>query len=221
MTCDRADDIHGEDASRYDQQAVEHGWHGHEVLFGMMYEHVSAGETLLDIGIGTGLGSILFHRAGLAVSGFDSSREMLAACKAKGFAAGLIRHDLRNTPYPYPDGSFDHAVSIGVLNFFADLEPVFREAARLVRPGGIVGFTVEPQKAGQVAEYVLQTGEDSGQSSVSSSVTMYRHSDEHVRSLLDSCGLEPLKDLEFSAGRYPSYGVDIVFAAYTAGRREP
>jgi predicted TPR repeat methyltransferase len=206
-----------EDASRYDRQAAEHGWRGHEVLFGMMYESVSAGETLLDIGIGTGLGSILFHRAGLVVSGFDSSREMLAACKTKGFAADLILHDLRKTPYPYPDRSFDHAVAVGVLNFFADLEPVFREAARLVRPGGIVGFTVERQKPGQEAEYVLQTEEESGRSS---SVTMHRHDGAHVRSLLDSCGFDVLKDLEFSAGRYPAYGVDIVFTAYTAGRCE-
>ena len=218
MNSSNTGEFHGEDAASYDRQAFEHGWHGHEALFGMMCEFVGPGETLLDIGIGTGLGSILFHRAGLKVSGFDISREMLAACEAKGFAAGLIRHDLRKTPYPYPDGSFDHAVSIGVLNFFADLEPVLREAARIVRPGGIVGFTIEPQKAGQEAEYVLQTGEKSVRSIGSSSVTMHRHGDAHVQSLLDDCGFEPLKDLEFSAGRDPAYGIEIFFKAYVARR---
>jgi predicted TPR repeat methyltransferase len=205
----------GNDASRYDQQAIEHGWHGHEALFGMMFDCIKPGESLLDIGIGTGLGSILFHRMGLEVSGFDSSKEMLAACEAKGFAASLIRHDLQKTPYPYADGSFDHAVSVGVLNFFADVKPVFEEAARLVRPGGIVGFTVEEQKAEQKAEYVLDIGADGG-SGGASTVTMHRHGDAHVRSLLDACGFDVLKDLEFSAGRYPSYGVDIFFRAYVA-----
>jgi len=218
MDTGNTDDFCGEDASRYDRQAAEHGWHGHEALFGMMYEFIKPGETLLDIGIGTGLGSILFHGAGLEVHGFDSSREMLAACEAKGFAANLVRHDLRKAPYPYPDDSFDHVVSIGVLNFFADLRPVFEETARLIRPGGIVGFTVEEQKAGQEAEYVLRTGGESSGASGTSAVTMHRHSDAHIKSLLDACGFEPLKALEFSAGRYPSYGMDIVFTAYVARR---
>jgi predicted TPR repeat methyltransferase len=206
----------GEDAACYDQQAIEHGWHGHEALFGMMYELVEPGEMLLDIGIGTGLGSILFHRAGLMVSGFDSSREMLQACETKGFVANLERHDLRKVPYPYPAGSFNHVISIGVLNFFADLKPVFAETSRIIKPDGIFGFTVEEQKTGQESEYTLWTGDESGRANHPAAVTMHRHGDAHIRSLLDACGFEPLKDLEFSAGQYPSYGMEIFFKAYIA-----
>jgi ubiquinone/menaquinone biosynthesis C-methylase UbiE len=52
-------------------------WHGHEALFGMMFEYVLPGQPILDIGIGTGLIAALFKKAGLEVYGIDISGEML------------------------------------------------------------------------------------------------------------------------------------------------
>lgn len=202
-----------EDASNFDKLAAEHGWHGHEVLFGMMYEFIKPGETLLDIGIGTGLGSFLFHQAGLEIHGFDRSRERLEMCESKGFAAHLIEHDLRQVPFPYPDNFFNHVISLAVLNFFPDLAPVFEEAARIIRPHGVFGFTVEEQKPGKEAEYLIPTSGDS-------SVTMYRHSDAHIRGLLTKNEFTPLKDLEFLADRNPAEGMDIYFKAYVAQMTE-
>jgi hypothetical protein len=62
---DKISDYQGEDATQYENQAAEIAWHGHEIMFGLMYEFVKPDETLLDIGIGTGLSSFLFHKAGL------------------------------------------------------------------------------------------------------------------------------------------------------------
>ena len=75
----------GEDATQYERQVAEQAWHGHEIMFGLMYEYVRPGESLLDIGIGTGLSSLLFHKTGLRVSGFDNSTDMLKGCEPKGF----------------------------------------------------------------------------------------------------------------------------------------
>ena len=87
---------------------ISSGFHGHEIAFGLMYEFVTSNETLLDIGIGTGLGSLLFHKAGLRISGFDYSQAMLGVCKLKGFTGELVQHDLRTVPFPYKESSFNH-----------------------------------------------------------------------------------------------------------------
>jgi predicted TPR repeat methyltransferase len=211
---------HDDEAAQYDRQASEHGWHGYEALFGLMYEFVKPGETLLDIGIGTGLGSFLFHKIGLQVSGFDSSREMLEMCKSKGFAAQLVRHDLQQVPYPYGPNSFDHATAIAVLNFFANPAPVFQETARIVRPQGIFAFTVEEQKPGQETDYVIRTHGGSGRPNEATAVTMFRHSDAHIRHLLAGNGFTLLKDFEFLADRNAGEGRSIYFKLYVAQKGE-
>ena len=68
----------------YDKQAEVSGWFGPEVVFGLAYTHVHPGQTILDIGIGTGLGSVLFRKAGLKIHGMDISPEMLDTCRRKG-----------------------------------------------------------------------------------------------------------------------------------------
>ena len=216
----RKDATHSkEDALQYDQQAAEHEFHGHAVLFGLMSEFVKPGDTLLDIGIGTGLSSIPFHEAGLEICGFDSSEAMLEVCESKGFAKQLVVHDLRNAPYPYERRSFDHVISLGVLNFYSDLAPVLREVARIIRPGGILGFSVEEQKPGQEAEYLFPIDPGSRQPG-EMWIRMYRHSDEHIRELLETNRFAVLNDSEFLADRYPDQGIEIRFRAYVARMTE-
>lgn len=101
----------------YDSKAEEYNWRGPEVAFGLSYSFVNPGESVLDIGIGTGLGSILFHKAGLHVYGMDVSTEMLEASRGKRFATDLKEHDLTVEPYPYDAGSLDHAVCLGRAQF--------------------------------------------------------------------------------------------------------
>ena len=220
MNSNRADNYKGDDAALYDQQYTEHGCHGHEVLFGLMYEFIKPNETLLDIGIGTGLSSFLFHRAGLQISGFDFSKEMLEVCESKGFAAHLVQYDLRHVPFPYPENSFNNVVSLGVLNFYSDLGPVFKETSRIIRPHGILGFSVEEQKPGQQAKYVFRINEDPDQKGEETSVTMYRHSDGYIRELLGTNGFTVLKDFEFLADQYPEQGIKVYFKAYVAQKTE-
>ena len=211
-------DSHDREAALYDQYVSERGCYGNEALFGLMYELVKPGETVLDMGIGTGLSSVLLHRAGLHVSGFDSSRGMLDACACKGFATDLIQHDLYHVPYPYDADSFDHVLCVGVLHFFPDLTPVFREAARIVRPGGIFAFTVEDQRPNQQAEYVIQLDNDPHSGGGSATVHMFRHSEAHVARLLASSGFALLKRFEFFADRHPTEGHKIYFNAHVARR---
>ena len=216
MNTDRTGVSYDDDAAEYDRQARDQGWYIHEALFGLMHEFINPGETLLDIGIGTGLGSFMFHKMGLRVSGFDNSRDMLRVCESKGFATALTQHDLRDTPFPYPATSFNHVIAIGVLNFYADLAPVFMEAARIIRPQGIFCFTVEDQKPGEQAEYVFRTSESAGQPNDEKAVTMYRHSEAHINGLLAGNSFAPLKRLEFFADRHLTQGPSIYFKGYVA-----
>ncbi len=185
---------HEASAVQYDSEASATGWHGPAVAFGLAFPYTLPGECILDIGIGTGLGSERFFKAGLRVYGIDTSEGMLAVCRKKGFAAGLIHHDLTTAPYPVGDGSCDHVVSTGVFQFFDNLDPVFGEVRRVLQDGGIFVFIVGDRNPDETAEVTVgpeQTGTDM-------SVTMYRHSQGQVGGWLEQNGFQLIDSLEFT-----------------------
>ena len=76
---------HDEFATIYDSRVKEYKSYGHEVIFGMCYEYIKPSDSLIDVGIGTGLCSVLFAKAGLNMTGLDESLEMLKECRKKGY----------------------------------------------------------------------------------------------------------------------------------------
>jgi len=79
-------DVKGEHdryADDYDSLAMQYEYHTNEIIFGMVFEYVNSGDKLLDLGIGTGLSSILFQKAGLDIYGLDISEKMLKICKKR------------------------------------------------------------------------------------------------------------------------------------------
>lgn len=137
--------LHDAYAADYDAQVRAYDCHIGDLLFGLCYEYVRPGRRLLDAGIGSGLSAQPFAQTGLEVHGMDFSPAMLAICRAKGLAVDLKLHDLTQTPWPYPAGSFDHVVCCGVLHFIAELDGIFGEAARVLLPGGMFAFTTRQQ----------------------------------------------------------------------------
>jgi len=101
------------------------------------------GETVVDLGCGRGRdvlrAAAAVGPAGLAV-GVDASEEMVA--RARGAVppgtgnVRLVRADLADTGLPA--GLADAVVSNCAINHAPDKEAVFREVARLLRPGGRV-----------------------------------------------------------------------------------
>jgi predicted TPR repeat methyltransferase len=180
-------------AAAYDDEAEASGWFGPEVAFGLAYTHVQPEQSILDIGIGTGLGSVLFRKAGLKVHGMDISPEMLDACRSKGFTA-LQLHDLCEPPYPYDSESMDHAICAGVLNFFSDLSPVFIETARILRKGGLFSFIVGDRVEGEAHEVMVEPKHTKSERTV----TMYRHSSKQINTWLDKYGFERVRSLAFT-----------------------
>ena len=202
--------------NEYDRSAEEQGWHGPEVVFGLSYAYMTPGETLLDIGTGTGLAAALFHKAGLFVHGMDISPPLLNICRVKRITVDLKEADLRVEPYPYEAASMDHAVCVGVLNFFRDPGPVFREAGRILREGAIFAFTVGDRAPGEEAEIPVgreHTGSDER-------VTMYRHGEAEVAAWLEDCRFTRLRSLGFSVPLDRERTVILPARAYVV-RRNP
>jgi len=208
---------HDEEAAQYDQQVREYNCYAHDVLFGMSFEYVNPHDRLLDIGIGTGLASLPFAKAGLRVFGFDGSIEMLNICESKAFAKELKVFDLQNTLLPYSDGFFDHVISCGVFHFFGELEPIMKEVLRIIKPRGIFAFTV----AAQTSEEEKATGDNpQGYSETPTpwGVAIFTHSDGYIANLLQDHGFDMLKTQKILIRGGNEDSDDMLFKAYVARR---
>jgi len=171
-------------ASQYDAAVKEYGSYSHDVIFGMCYEFVKPGEKLLDLGIGTGLASIPFHKAGLKICGLDNSEEMLGICRARSFAEELFLHELPDKKFPFAENTFNHIISSGLFHFLGDLKNAFSEAERVMKNGGIFAFTFSPDSS--VKEYItLPTGWG---------IDIRRHSPAYIRGLLEQNNFFLLKE---------------------------
>jgi arsenite methyltransferase len=100
------------------------------------------GETVLDLGSGGGLDVLLSAKrvgpTGKAY-GLDMTDEMLELARENQRKTGAENMEfLKGTieQIPLPDGSVDVIISNCVINLSADKPRVFREAARVLRPGG-------------------------------------------------------------------------------------
>jgi malonyl-CoA O-methyltransferase len=95
------------------------------------------GLTILDLGCGTGRHALRLAAAGAEVTAVDFSEGMLAEARRKPGAdrVRFVVHDLHE-PLPMPAGSFDRVVSGLVLEHLRDLSGFFREARRMLKPGG-------------------------------------------------------------------------------------
>ncbi|MGD8847857.1 MAG: class I SAM-dependent methyltransferase [Desulfobacteraceae bacterium] len=180
-------------AAAYDEESEAAGWYAPEVAYGLTFAHVKPGQSILDIGIGTGLASVLFHKAGLKVHGMDNSLEMLEACRSKGFNA-LQLHDLNKPPYPYDSESIDHVVCTGVMNFFSDLSTVFEETARILRKGGRFIFVVGDRAEHHSHEIQVRAEHAKSEKTA----TMYLHTPKQIYNWIERYRFGLVRSLAFT-----------------------
>lgn len=108
-------------------------------------ERYALGPRLLDVGIGTGRGSLPLARAGFEVTGVDSSQAMLDQTRklAGDTPIQLRQGDLGDLKFA--DGEFDGVMSLNVLVHFPNWREILAEWHRVARPGGRILFDIHSQ----------------------------------------------------------------------------
>lgn len=108
--------------------------------------HLHAGETVLDLGSGAGLDSIIAAwQVGPAgrVIGVDLNPVMCRKAQTHAAASGAAMecHEGRIEDIPLPDASVDVVISNGVINLSFRKRRVIQEVFRVLKPGGRISIT--------------------------------------------------------------------------------
>lgn len=96
------------------------------------------GQSLLEVGCGTGHNLDFFSELGLNVTGIDSSEPMLQMA-AKRLGTGIRLSPGQATELRFDDNSFDIVALITVLEFLTDPAGALTEAARVSRDKVYIG----------------------------------------------------------------------------------
>ncbi len=104
---------------------------------------------ILEPACGTGRTLVPFLKAGLDITGFDQSPEMLARCRARceaaGFSADVSQQRFEDFRYPRTFGAI--LVPVGTFTLIDDLDAaraVLRRFRDHLEPGGVVVLDIQP-----------------------------------------------------------------------------
>lgn len=111
---------------------------------------------VLDLGCGTGLSGAVLADVAQRMVGIDVSGGMLQEARARGCYDELVEAEILGWMQSAQPEQFDVIVAADVLVYFGDLGPIFAQAMRLLKPGGLFTFSIEVSRD---ADYRLQ---DSG-----------------------------------------------------------
>jgi predicted TPR repeat methyltransferase len=127
-----------------------------------------------DLGCGTGLAAREFAAIVGEFIGVDLSPGMIEEARATGRYARLDVADMVQGLRAEPDASVDLVLAADAVNYLRDLAPLMMEAARVLRPGGVLAFTTETHGGAGV---VLGAG------------LRYCHAPDYVRDRIAAAGL--------------------------------
>lgn len=110
--------------------------HGRYVAFNMM--NVKPGETVLEVGVGTGLSLPLYPKES-HVTGIDISQEMLEKAESKKEYYGLTNVNLHNmdaSSMSFADNAFDKVIASHVITVVPNPLKTLNEIKRVCKQGG-------------------------------------------------------------------------------------
>lgn len=101
-----------------------------------------AGKKVLDAGCGPGKYAEILLAQGAEVTGIDLSPRMIHWASVRNGANGhFFVHDLQE-PLPFDQEAFDVVICPLVLDYIANWSVVFQEFYRVLKPGGMLVFSV-------------------------------------------------------------------------------
>ncbi len=113
------------------------GW-----MLGELEQALPQGGRVLDAGCGRGFYFPLYAALGLTAVGIETDPVPVAAARATAARTGAEVVAAQAQALPFDNGSFDAVVLSEVLEHLPDAAPALAEAARVLRPGGLVLITV-------------------------------------------------------------------------------
>jgi SAM-dependent methyltransferase len=124
-------------------------WEQAEYLIGDAHEQLVAavdpkpGERWLDVGTGAGAVALRLARLGADVTGIDPAYGLIETARRRAADEGLeASFDVGDAEsLPYEDAAFDGVASSMGMIFAPDHAAAAGEVARVLRPGGRLGFT--------------------------------------------------------------------------------
>ncbi len=114
-------------------------------IFDFARFHEAPGKDVLEIGVGMGADHLMWARARpKSLSGVDLTERAVGFTSARVAAEGLpSKVQVADAErLPFPDDSFDLVYSWGVMHHSPDTPACLKEAARVLRPGGIARIMV-------------------------------------------------------------------------------
>ena len=112
-------------------------------LAAMLQPHASRPLSILDLGCGTGQVAAAMAGQGHRFVGVDLSPKMLAQAKDRNVYAQLELAEIHAWLRDAKERSFDALCAADVLIYIGAIETLFRDTARILRPGGWFAFSTE------------------------------------------------------------------------------
>ncbi|HCB05000.1 MAG TPA: SAM-dependent methyltransferase [Nocardioides bacterium] len=129
-------------ARNYDEDLASWSYQAPLVVADTVVARHPEATSILDVGCGTGLVGQALRARGFTgrLRGLDISTASLAIAEQGGAYDSLDTADLQQR-LPVDDDSVDAVVCVGVMTYLPEVEAVWREFARVTRPGGVVVVT--------------------------------------------------------------------------------
>jgi SAM-dependent methyltransferase len=165
-----------------------------------------AGRDAVELGCGGGQFGVGLAERGAEVVGVDLSAAQLAHARRlaadRGVDVSFVRGDVTATGLAA--GAFDLAVSAMVLQWLPDVAPFAREAARLLRPGGVLAVSLphpayevlDPETGALARSYFDDAPRVEREAGIDAEMRVYAHRVADVHGALRAAGFRVDRLLE-------------------------
>jgi predicted TPR repeat methyltransferase len=184
-------------AEEFDRHIHSLGYRAPELVAKVLALRLPTADASLDVldgGCGTGLAAPMLRPYARHLTGIDLSSAMLDRAHATVCYDDLQEAELGDFLEAHRD-SFDVCVFVDVLTYFGDLHAIVLSAARALRAGGLLAFSVE--KSSRLGSHLHPTGR-------------YAQHSSHVQAALAGAGLLGIEQVEAtirSEGNAPVTGL--------------